>query len=101
MFSKHAEAADHGVPRSIAFATGMQVTVRTSGPVRPGKSIIPATRVVLPGTAIAQVAASVPVTAILAPMLASWMLKREGGLLSEEEIAKLEAMDLRCSDPQL
>jgi 2-keto-3-deoxygluconate permease len=55
----------------------------------------------LVGTATAQVAASVLVTAILSPMLASWMLKREGGLLSEEEIARLDAMDLRYSEPQL
>ncbi|MDR2789248.1 MAG: 2-keto-3-deoxygluconate permease [Candidatus Accumulibacter sp.] len=55
----------------------------------------------LVGTATAQVAASVLVTAILAPMLASWMLKREGGLLSEEEIARLDEMDLRYDEPQL
>lgn len=53
------------------------------------------------GTAVAQVAASVLVTAILAPMLASWMLKREGGLLTEEEIAKIDAMDLGIDEPRL
>lgn len=55
----------------------------------------------LMGTATAQVAASVLVTAILAPLLASWMLKREGGLLSEEEIARLDQMDLGLSEPKL
>jgi 2-keto-3-deoxygluconate permease len=55
----------------------------------------------LMGTATAQVAASVLVTAILAPLLASWMLKREGGLLSEEEIARLDQMDLGVSEPKL
>lgn len=55
----------------------------------------------LVGTATAQVAASVLVTAILAPLLASWMLKREGGLLSEEEIARLDKMELGVSEPQL
>lgn len=53
------------------------------------------------GTATAQVAASVLVTAILAPLLASWMLKREGGLLTEEEIARLDHMELGVSEPQL
>lgn len=42
-------------------------------------------------TATAQVAAAVLVTAILAPMLASWVLKKQGGLLTEEEIAKVDA----------
>ncbi|MDR2112175.1 MAG: 2-keto-3-deoxygluconate permease [Candidatus Accumulibacter sp.] len=55
----------------------------------------------LVGTATAQVAACVLVTAILAPVLASWMLKREGGLLTEEEIARIDAMDLNVSEPQL
>ena len=55
----------------------------------------------LMGTATAQVAASVLVTAVLAPLLASWMLKREGGLLSEEEIARLDQMDLGVSEPKL
>ena len=53
------------------------------------------------GTATAQVAASVLVTAVLAPILASWMLKREGGLLSEEEIARIDEMDLGLSEPKL
>lgn len=53
------------------------------------------------GTATAQVAASVLVTAILAPLLASWVLKREGGLLTEEEIARIDAMDLGVSEPKL
>jgi hypothetical protein len=34
-------------------------------------------------------------------MRVSWMLKHEGGLFSEEEIAKLDAMDLRYGEPQL
>lgn len=55
----------------------------------------------LVGTATAQVAASVLVTAILAPILASWMLKREGGLLSEEEIARIDQMELGLSEPKL
>ncbi len=55
----------------------------------------------LMGTATAQVAASVLVTAILAPILASWMLKREGGLLSEEEIARIDQMDLGLGEPEL
>ena len=38
---------------------------------------------------------------ILAPILASWMLKREGGLLTEEEIARLDQMDLGISEPKL
>lgn len=52
-------------------------------------------------TATAQVAAAVLVSAILAPLLASWVLKREGGLLSEEEIAELDEMDLGISEPKL
>lgn len=52
-------------------------------------------------TATAQVAAAVLVSAILAPLLASWVLKREGGLLSEEEIAVLDEMDLGISEPKL
>lgn len=52
-------------------------------------------------TATAQVAAAVLVSAILAPLLASWVLKREGGLLSEEEIAALDEMDLGVSEPRL
>lgn len=55
----------------------------------------------LVGTATAQVAASVLVTAILAPILASWVLKREGGLLTEEEIAQLDEMDLGVTEPKL
>jgi 2-keto-3-deoxygluconate permease len=52
-------------------------------------------------TATAQVAAAVLVSAILAPLLASWALKREGGLLSEEQIAELDERDLGVSEPQL
>ncbi len=52
-------------------------------------------------TATAQVAASVLVTAILAPLLASAALKREGGLLTEEEIAQLDDMELGIKEPQL
>jgi 2-keto-3-deoxygluconate permease len=52
-------------------------------------------------TATAQVAAAVLVSAIIAPLLASWVLKREGGLLSEEEIARLDDMDLGVSEPKL
>lgn len=52
-------------------------------------------------TATAQVAAAVLVSAILAPLLASWVLKREGGLLSEEEIARLDEMELGVSEPKL
>jgi 2-keto-3-deoxygluconate permease len=55
----------------------------------------------LMGTATAQVAASVLVTAILAPILASWVLKREGGLLSEEEIARIDEMELGFGEPKL
>jgi 2-keto-3-deoxygluconate permease len=55
----------------------------------------------LMGTATAQVAASVLVTAILAPILASWVLKREGGLLTEEEIARLDELDLGLSEPKV
>lgn len=55
----------------------------------------------LAGTATAQIAASVLVTAVVAPLLASWMLKREGGLLSEEEIARLDEMELGVSEPKL
>jgi 2-keto-3-deoxygluconate permease len=52
-------------------------------------------------TATAQVAASVLVTAIIAPLLASAALKREGGLLTEEEIAQLDDMELGIKEPQL
>jgi 2-keto-3-deoxygluconate permease len=55
----------------------------------------------LMGTATAQVAASVLVTAILAPIIASWILKREGGLLTEEEIARLDDMELGLSEPKI
>lgn len=51
-------------------------------------------------TATAQVAAAVLVSAIMAPLIASWVLKREGGLLSEEEIAELDEMDLGVSEPE-
>jgi len=53
------------------------------------------------GTATAQVAAAVLVTAIVAPLLASAVLKREGGLLTEEEIERLDEMDLGVKEPQL
>ena len=52
-------------------------------------------------TATAQVAASVLVTALMAPLIASAVLKREGGLLSEEEIERLDEMDLGVKEPQL
>lgn len=52
-------------------------------------------------TATAQVAAAVLVTAILAPLIASLVLKREGGLLTEEEIERLDEMDLGVKEPQL
>ena len=52
-------------------------------------------------TATAQVAASVLVTAILAPLLASAVLKREGGLLTEEEIERIDEMELGVKEPQL
>ena len=52
-------------------------------------------------TATAQVAASVLVTAILAPLIASAVLKREGGLLSEEEIERIDELDLGMTEPRL
>lgn len=52
-------------------------------------------------TATAQVAAAVLVTAVLAPLLASAVLKREGGLLAEEEIEKLDDMELGITEPKL
>lgn len=52
-------------------------------------------------TATAQVAAAVLVTAVLAPLLASAVLKREGGLLTEEEIEQLDDMELGISEPKL
>lgn len=52
-------------------------------------------------TATAQVAASVLVTAIIAPIIASAVLKKEGGLLTEEEIERLDDMDLGVREPQL
>ena len=52
-------------------------------------------------TATAQVAASVLVTAILAPLLASAVLKKEGGLLTEEEIERIDEMELGIKEPQL
>lgn len=52
-------------------------------------------------TATAQVAASVLVTAIIAPLLASAALKREGGLLTEEEVARIDDMELGIKEPQL
>ena len=53
------------------------------------------------GTATAQVAAAVLVTAIVAPLLASAVLKRQGGLLTEEEIERIDEMDLGVKEPQL
>lgn len=50
-------------------------------------------------TATAQVAAAVLVSAILAPLLASLVLKKEGGLLTEEQIARLDEMELGVSEP--
>lgn len=52
-------------------------------------------------TATAQVAAAVLVSAITAPLIASWVLKKEGGLLSEEQIAELDQMELGVSEPKL
>ncbi len=52
-------------------------------------------------TATAQIAASVLVTAIIAPLLASLALKRAGGLLSEEEIERIDEMELGIREPQL
>ena len=52
-------------------------------------------------TATAQVAAAVLVTAIIAPLLASAVLKKEGGLLTEEEIERIDEMDLGVKEPQL
>ena len=52
-------------------------------------------------TATAQVAASVLVTAVMAPLIASVVLKKEGGLLTEEEIERLDEMDLGIKEPQL
>lgn len=52
-------------------------------------------------TATAQVAASVLVTAVMAPLIASVVLKKEGGLLAEEEIERLDEMDLGVKEPQL
>ncbi len=51
--------------------------------------------------ATAQVAASVLVTAILAPLLASFVLKRQGGLLTEEEISRIDDLELGVREPQL
>ena len=51
--------------------------------------------------ATAQVAACVLITAIVAPLLASWGLKAEGGLLTEEEIERLDEQDLGVSEPKL
>lgn len=51
--------------------------------------------------ATAQVAAAVLVTAVIAPLLASFVLKREGGLLTEEEIERLDDMELGIKEPQL
>ncbi|GAA1915633.1 2-keto-3-deoxygluconate permease [Nocardioides hwasunensis] len=52
-------------------------------------------------TATAQVAAAVLVTAVLSPLIATAVLKKEGGLLSEEEIRKLDDMELGIKEPQL
>jgi 2-keto-3-deoxygluconate permease len=52
-------------------------------------------------TATAQVAAAVLVSAIVAPLLASAVLKREGGLLTEAEIARLDDMELGVKEPKL
>jgi 2-keto-3-deoxygluconate permease len=52
-------------------------------------------------TATAQVAAAVLVTAVIAPLLASFVLKKQGGLLTEEEIERLDAMELGIKEPQL
>jgi 2-keto-3-deoxygluconate permease len=52
-------------------------------------------------SATAQVAAAVLVTAVVAPLLASFVLKREGGLLTEEEIEALDERDLGVSEPKL
>ena len=45
------------------------------------------------GTATAQIAASVLVTALLAPLLATWMLKRSGGLEAAAKAAEEESGD--------
>ena len=52
-------------------------------------------------TATAQVAAAVLVTAVVAPLLASAVLKKEGGLLTEAEIERLDEMELGVKEPQL
>lgn len=52
-------------------------------------------------TATAQVAAAVLVTAVLAPLIASAVLKKEGGLLTEEEIERIDEMELGVKEPQL
>jgi 2-keto-3-deoxygluconate permease len=52
-------------------------------------------------TATAQVAAAVLVSAVVAPLVASFVLKREGGDLSEAEIARLDEQDLGVAEPRL
>jgi 2-keto-3-deoxygluconate permease len=52
-------------------------------------------------TATAQVAAAVLVTAVVAPLLASAVLQKEGGLLTEAEIERLDEMELGVKEPQL
>ena len=37
----------------------------------------------------------------MAPLIASVVLKKEGGLLTEEEIERLDEMDLGVKEPQL
>src|SRR5690606_34502755 len=50
--------------------------------------------------ATAQVASAVLVTAILAPILAAWVLKRQGGLLEPEELEAMDAeIDASAQEP--
>ena len=97
--------ADSALPliALLIFATGTQV------PLKAGNAIATPAIVALADprfepyveAATAQVAASVLVTAIIAPLLASAVLKREGGLLEEQEIARIDDMELGVKEPQL
>lgn len=49
--------------------------------------------------ATAQVAAAVLVSAVIAPIIAGMVLKRDGGLITKEQVDRLDAMELGITEP--